>query len=107
MYFIVTKFQIEGFHAWEQAPECFSYLRTRHRHVFEITAINDVGHADRDKEVNNQRKLMLHYLKDKYGEPCEFGNMSCEAIAQDIAYIFGCTQVTVLEDGLCGAGYKI
>lgn len=107
MFYIVTKFQIEGFHAWPDAPDCFDYLRNKHRHVFEITAINNVGHADREKEVNNQRALMIHYLQQKYGTPCDFGEMSCEAIAKDIAYIFGCSDVQVLEDGLCGAGYKI
>lgn len=107
MYFIVTKFQVEGYHNWPEAPECFSYLKERHRHIFVITAKNNVGHADRDKEVNNQRKLMLHYLEEKYGKPCEFGSMSCEKIAEDIAYIFGCSEVEVLEDGFCGAGYKV
>ena len=107
MYFIICKFQIEGFHEWKEAPKCFDYLSSRHRHIFEITAINEVGHADREKEVNNQRKLIIHYLHEKFGNPCEFGNMSCEAIAKDIANIFGCSEVRVLEDGLCGAGYKI
>ena len=107
MYFIICKFQVEGYHAWQEAPECFDYLRNRHRHIFEITAINEVGHANRDKVINNQRKLMLHYLKQKFGEPCEFGNMSCEEIAKDIAFIFGCSEVQVLEDGYSGAGYKL
>ena len=106
MYYTITKLQIEGFHNWPEAPECFSYLRDRHRHLFEITAINTVGNADREKEVNNQRMLIMHYLEQHYGKPCEFGSMSCESIAKDIAHIFGCTEVMVLEDGYSGAGYK-
>lgn len=105
MLLIVCNLNVEGFHYWDTAPKDYDYLKFRHRHIFEIEAQIKVQHENRQIEINDQRKKIIEYLNNKYGDPCEFGNMSCEAIAQDIANKFNCYQVKVLEDGYCGAIY--
>jgi len=105
MYYIICNFQIEGFHCWKDAPDFFSYLRNRHRHIFEISAKIKVDHSNRQIEINEQRKVLIKYLINKYGDPCEFNNMSCEDIARDLAEHFNFYKVKVLEDGYSGAEY--
>lgn len=103
MILIVTKNEVEGFHAWEQAPEKVAFLRDQHRHVFEIYSQFEVSHEEREIEIIMQQWEIEEYLHNKYGKPCAFGGMSCESIAREILERFNAYEVKVLEDGAGGA----
>lgn len=95
-----------GFHCWESAPACFKYLSKDHRHEFLIWAVAEVDHNDRDIEINQLRESIEEWLHRKYGNPCKFGGMSCEDIAQTLAKRYDLSKCVVLEDGLAGALYE-
>tara|TARA_R110001606_G_scaffold399171_1_gene581291 strand:- start:18045 stop:18419 length:375 start_codon:yes stop_codon:yes gene_type:complete len=98
---IVTK--VEGFHAFAKAKEMFgeevAFLAVRHRHNFGIEMEIVVEHNDRDREFILVQRELKEYVAAKYGTPAEFGNMSCEAIAEELMYMFDCVTVKVDEDG--------
>lgn len=101
---IVTHNAVEGFHAWPDAIPEVAYLRDRHRHIFVIRTWFIVTDNDREIEINLQGAEIRDYLRKKYGEPCEFGAMSCESIAEDILGAFArASRCEVLEDGYAGA----
>lgn len=100
---VVSKTSVDGFHRWKGAPERFSYLRDRHRHIFEIRCFFDVDDPDREIEFIQAGREIQDYLEGRYGRPCEFGGMSCEMIAQELIERCGCARAEVLEDGDGGA----
>ena len=100
---IITHNQVEGYHRWKDAPEAVTFLRFRHRHVFHIRCWFDVSHEDREIEIIMKQWEIEKFLKDRYGAVCEFGEMSCEAIARVIMEEFDVAQIEVLEDGYGGA----
>lgn len=101
---VITYNQIEGFHQYPDAPEFCKYLEARHRHLFVIRCRFDVTHNEREIEINEMQKRINDYLSLKYGNPCDFGDMSCESIAEDLLrYYPGMISAEVLEDGYGGA----
>ena len=100
---IGVKTSVEGFHAFAKAVEMFGdeidFLADRHRHNFGIEMELVVEHNDRDREFILVQRELKEYLYRKYGTPCEFGNMSCEAIAEELMYMFEAVMVKVDEDG--------
>lgn len=106
MYYIVTQNRIEGFHRWPEARGKVSFLSDRHRHIFEIRATKFVKDHDRELEIITEERRISQYMESKYGTPCEFQNMSCEKIAEDLCQTLGFDNVTVLEDGISGGGYQ-
>lgn len=101
---IITYNNIEGFHCWPDAPKQCEYLSSRHRHIFIIRTWLIVSHNDREIEINIQGLEIKKMLEEKFGSPCEFGQMSCESIAQFILHkIPAATRCEVLEDGYAGA----
>lgn len=106
--FIVVNLQVEGVHAWSDCPiEQVSYLRNEHRHIFFITLEKVVQHNDRDIEIIMFKKEVKDYLNSEYGVNergiCNFGNMSCEDIAEILMIRYKCESVKVLEDNENGA----
>ena len=97
------KTSVEGFHAFARAVEMFGeqvdFLAIRHRHNFGIQLEVIVTHTERDLEFILLQRAVKHYLNNKYGSPCEFGNMSCEAIAEELMNCFDALEVIVDEDG--------
>lgn len=81
---IIIKFDIEGFHKYEKAPEQVAFLRDLHRHTFKVKCGIKVNHNERDKELFMVRGEIIDYINESYGIPADFGNMSVESIAQDI-----------------------
>lgn len=106
MYYIICKNEVQGFHQWSGAPDNQKFLKAEHRHIFAITTKIAVNHADRDLEIIETQDSIEAYLHNKYGNPCKFGGMSCEMIAEEIAERFGAFEVEVLEDGYGGAAYR-
>lgn len=103
---VICKVSIPGFHKWEEAPDSLAYLRSRHRHVFEIEVGIQVTNNNREIEIISTQNTIQKYLLRKYGEnsvECEFYNMSCEDIAEEILKTFHAYYVTVTEDGFGGS----
>ncbi|QDP49444.1 MAG: hypothetical protein Unbinned2716contig1000_25 [Prokaryotic dsDNA virus sp.] len=108
---IILHFEIEGHHAWKDAPENIWFLSKEHRHLFTIRIGMNVEHNDREKEIFLQQQLFQEYLKTKYEKTHlndytyhDFGNMSCEDIAEEIIKLDDSIHwVEVLEDNKGGA----
>lgn len=67
MLSIITQFQVEGYHRYENAPEQVKYLRDLHRHVFHIKAKIQVNHNDRELEfimVKHKLKSLMEDVVD-------------------------------------------
>lgn len=104
--YVVCAIQVQGFHCWPHAPEDLAYLRSSHRHVFEIRMEFSVNDSDREIEIIKRQNEITHYLISKYGDAsgaCQFDGMSCEHIAEALLTQFGASTCTVLEDGFGGA----
>jgi len=105
---IVIQFKIEGIHQWKECPlDEVGYLRDLHRHEFHIRMEKKVDHNDRDIEIIMFKRQVISGLKKNFYSDqfncCNFGNMSCEAIAEYLMDKYNCTLVEVLEDGENGA----
>lgn len=100
---VLASFQIEGFHCWPDAPEPVAFLRDRHRHMFHVELEREVTHADRDVEIILLARAAKALLVEEFGERCEFGTLSCEAIAEFLLTRLHLRSSTVLEDGENGA----
>lgn len=108
MYCIITRNSLKGFHRWDGAPERLGFLRSEHRHIFEITCVIPVGHDDRQIEIIETETAIEGYLMQKYGgadRHLHLDGMSCEMLARELCDKFRCKSVTVLEDGRGGACY--
>lgn len=102
---IIINLSVEGVHCW---PACHirevEFLRNPHRHIFRICCKKAVSHLDRDIEIIRFKRGVREHLEKKYGSPCcEFGAMSCEMLAAELARTFGLDYCSVLEDGENGA----
>ena len=82
---VYCKFSLEGFHKWKEAPQNSSedYLAFRHRHMFYFKCSAEVTDDDREIEFISMRRAIKLFLFNNYGLPCEFGEKSCEMIAQN------------------------
>jgi hypothetical protein len=110
--YVTVSFRLEGVHAWpgvKEHPELnrqVGFLAFPHRHMFHFSVIKTVQHNDRDVEIIVLKREMENYLVDKYlaDHGClDFGNMSCEDIAQELILAFDLERCSVLEDGENGA----
>jgi Zn ribbon nucleic-acid-binding protein len=101
---VITKNYIEGFHCYPDAPEMVDFLRYKHRHVFCIECGFQVTDSDREIEIFMQQFQIGEYFAHRFGRPAQFGNMSCEMIAEGVIEAFNhCIYVKVLEDKEGGA----
>lgn len=101
---VITHNRVSGYHYWPDAPPEVTFLRNKHRHVFEIRCFLAVEDLDREREIFLEQERLKKYLRDVYGEePCDFGAFSCEMIARDVMKAMNADSVEVLEDGFGGA----
>ncbi len=101
---VITHNELEGFHRYPDAPKFCEYLSHRHRHVFNIRCYFNVSHNEREIEINTAQQDIAKYLSDKFGMPCEFGDMSCEAICENLLNQYpALDRVEVTEDGYGGS----
>lgn len=104
---VIVRVVVEGFHRFPGAELVFgnevNFLSNRHRHLFYIIAEKKVFHDNRDVEFILFKRDLQQYINSKYGQPAEFGNMSCEAIARDMMESFHLESCVVLEDNENGA----
>lgn len=101
--YVYCRLEVEGFHYWPKAPDRVGFLAFNHRHMFHIRATIQVDHGDRQEEFILLKRRVETWLDAKYGTPCQFGSMSCEAIARELLEAFGFQFVEVSEDGENGA----
>src|SRR5216683_1447377 len=108
--------QAEGLHCWPDAPADEGYLSDAHRHLFTIGVRMQVGHGDREVEINAfTRWLHSEIVPALAGTgtgsagPPDFGTQSCEHLAERITEAIrercGTTrwiECEVLEDGILG-----
>ena len=100
---IYVTFDIEGIHAWKDAPEEVAFLRNDHRHLFKYKVHIEVKHNDRDIEFFLFQREMLEACATHppYG--------SCEMRAEQLLeylqnnYPGRNVSVEVSEDGENGA----
>lgn len=106
MQLVVVKLNIEGTHRWMGCNmKNVLYLINEHRHVFFITAKKRVAHNDREIECITFKHELQSYLLKRYGvdNVCNFGEMSCEMIAEELLQTFDLDACEVLEDNENGA----
>ena len=98
-------FQFEAWHCWPDAPEKFSYLANKHRHIFHGRAEWRVTNPDRELEFID----LKHQALEAVDELLNKGTMSwsCEQWAINIANAIHATSVTISEDGENGATVEI
>jgi len=99
--FIKTSFS--ALHNWDEC--CFDevdYLKNYHRHTFYVTAYWAVHHNNRDLEFIMTKNKVDGWIRENW-EYKKLKNMSCEMMAEKLIKVFGCTAVTVNEDGENGA----
>jgi len=90
-----------AYHRWEEAPESVSFLRSFHRHLFEVEIGMSVTHNDRDIEFFTFKSEVDEYIEQVYvGKRF---SKSCEMIAKDLLDHFQASYVCVSEDGENGA----
>lgn len=92
-----------GYHCWPGAPDHRSYLRSRHRHAFKISAEAVVIGDDRELELHDLEYALSELVESQWPNG-EFGSMSCEQIG--IAILDEATKfeaVRVMEDDWVGA----
>lgn len=107
---VILDFDVEGFHFYPNAPVEVDFLKNNHRHIFQIRVGYNVTDTDREKEIFIQQDYLREYLNESYGVPCQFENMSCEMIAEDLLQFSlddGAVWVEVFEDGKGGAKVSV
>lgn len=105
-----------GFHCWPEAPANLAYLRSPHRHVFQVKLEIAVPHGDRAIEFHELKQELILWADSKkatMGRTDVTVRFSCEELAQDLINrinkhsSFGGRRaditVTVSEDGENGA----
>lgn len=103
---IIITLEVPGFHHYPEAPVEVSFLRDRHRHIFKIKIAYEVTDLNRQKEFFIEQKRLRTRFDYRYGNPCEFGAMSCEMIASELLKEEeerGAVWVEVWEEDLAGA----
>lgn len=78
--------QFEGIHCWPHAPEEVAFLRSPHRHMFEVYVNMSVTHDDREVEF-----IMLKHEVEKYVRESEAMNMQPNGVCQ--LYTMSCEQI--------------
>lgn len=101
---VLTYNAIQGFHRWPDATRNVAYLASGHRHLFIIRCRAEVTHNEREIEINTEQDKIERAIKEQFGDPCKFNDMSCESIAEWILNALPeLSYVEVLEDGYGGA----
>lgn len=108
-----ARHEFVSFHCWREAPPELHYLSVSHRHLFKVEVCVSVDHANRDVEFHTLKTHLTRICRTLEYPQDNPMPMSCERMAQHIGGgILACgvpkptfkvTQVTVSEDGECGA----
>lgn len=114
--YIIVKFEVSGFHWWEDAPDKLAFLREAHRHVFKFEVYLRVDHSNRDLEFYVAQAAMKRWVQETYrhasvAAEVNFKTRSCEQIAEELGEY--CIKkgwipqaIEVYEDGENGGGVQ-
>jgi len=110
-FYIVVRFQFEGFHHYPNAPNEVDFLRKPHRHVFHCEIKLPVAHNDRELEFIMVKQHLQKFAASKYffdmkTKSCE---MICEDLLEEITNKYGLRKditISVFEDAENGAELK-
>lgn len=72
---------LQGWHSWPDAPGRRSYLRSLHRHMFEVVATVPVFHDDREVEFHDLRDAITAWWGSQESQE---NRGSCEQIADEL-----------------------
>lgn len=113
---VFCRTQFEGIHCWPNAPQEVYYLRSPHRHIFNIEVQIDVETNDREiefimlkHEVDCWINNAVVAQKERTGRVWDLGSTSCECLANSLAnflhakYQYRNIYIEVNEDGENGA----
>lgn len=107
---LVVSFEVDGYHYWPGAPEKYKEFGQPHRHIFKFICLfsTEDSHdpARRQIELWELRQNCLDYVRANYqieSFVCDFKDMSCEGIAEDIIIGMGASAVFVGEEYWLGA----
>lgn len=81
---IVVKTQYEGIHCWPEAPDEVKFLRSLHRHIFNVEVEVEVHNDDRDIEFIMLKHQINHWLSLQFDDNgvWQMGRLSCEQVAE-------------------------
>ena len=81
---IVVKTQYEGIHCWPEAPDEVKFLRSLHRHIFNVEVEVEVHNDDRDIEFIMLKHQINHWLSLQFDDDgvWQMGRLSCEQVAE-------------------------
>lgn len=81
---IVVKTQYEGIHCWPEAPDEVKFLRSLHRHIFNVEVEVEVHNNDRDIEFIMLKHRINHWLSLQFDDDgvWQMGRLSCEQVAE-------------------------
>ena len=116
-YHLSVRFSAVGYHYWNEAPPEYGYLSHGHRHEF-VFRIAMAQVRSRDLEINAVAAMLKAKLEAAFSTTVRFADVgaldfrgrSCEDLAKLVLeqiwniYHPDWARVTVLEDGLQGAG---
>jgi len=95
----------EGYHRWKDAPDDVEFLRSFHRHVFDVRLGVEVGDDNREVEFFQLKREIGEFINKTFeGNHFEF---SCEQIAKQLLTKFNASYVEVSEDGENGATVSV
>lgn len=117
--FVVVRTRVFGVHCWtvgKKPPAAVGYLRHPHHHWFYVRAVMPVA-GSRDVEIimlaeEIRRVLSMAAHKNAAKKALQqgwmtgtldFGDMSCEQMAQHLVDCMGLDECEVTEDGVNGA----
>jgi len=100
---VFVRLQFEALHRWPDCPVTSDvfFLRNLHRHIFHVEMGWKVQQV-REIEFIEQKNKVLRFIRGEW-EGRNLRRMSCEKIAHILLEKFGCTYVSVSEDGENGA----
>ena len=81
---IVVKTQYEGIHCWPEAPDEVNFLKSLHRHIFNVEVEVEVHNDDRDIEFIMLKHRINHWLSLQFDDNgvWQMGRLSCEQVAE-------------------------
>lgn len=109
---LIISFEIEGLHRWPNAPAEYEEFRNLHKHLFKFicwypVTINPAkNYADRPVELYELRQQTIEQVKllgTTDGAVTNFGDWSCEGIAQGLMLMNSFSKVFVGEEYWLGA----
>lgn len=107
---IIARFTLPGLHHWPDAPDRRAYLRSPHRHLFEVEVEHPLHRADREIEFHDlaeSARIAFHRLGVTYHSEStlvDFGARSCEMLADALGLAlahegYWPSRIVVSEDG--------